>query len=376
MKLICDREKFAAAFQIAAAVSPSRSPKPILQCVKLDATADLTEFTATDMEVGIRVTVPEITVEQPGAVILPVDRVGAILRESSDSKISIEADDKGAVLRGERSEFNLPVQDPSEFPSVESFAEEKCHELPARAMRELIRRTSFATDVESARYALGGVLLEFEADKMIAVGTDGRRLAKMECAANSVGGHDAIESMTIVPTRSATLIERTLGALSANDDTIRVAARGNDLLVKCDSAVLYTRLVEGRFPKWRDVFPKRSAPVEIAMLVGPAYAALRQASIVASPESRGIDFTFGKGALVLAGSNADVGAARVEMPIPYDGEEITLTLDHRFLADFFKVLDPQKTFTCEIETSDGPALCTTDDGYSYVVMPLQRDRKS
>ena len=44
----------------------------------------------------------------------------------------------------------------------------------------MIRRTIFATDNESSRYALGGVLLEMAADKIIAVGTDGRRLAKME----------------------------------------------------------------------------------------------------------------------------------------------------------------------------------------------------
>ena len=46
-------------------------------------------------------------------------------------------------------------------------------------LRELIRRTVFATDNESSRYALGGVKLEFGDDNITAVGTDGRRLAKM-----------------------------------------------------------------------------------------------------------------------------------------------------------------------------------------------------
>jgi len=40
MKAVCEREKMLHAFQTAASVAPSRSPKPILQNVKLDVTAD------------------------------------------------------------------------------------------------------------------------------------------------------------------------------------------------------------------------------------------------------------------------------------------------------------------------------------------------
>ena len=93
---------------------------------------------------------------------LPVGRFGSILRESSDEKLLIEVDAQGVKVKGERSEFNLPGGNPDEFPSVVSFTEEKYHKLPARLFKELIRRTLFATDTESSRYALGGVLLEME----------------------------------------------------------------------------------------------------------------------------------------------------------------------------------------------------------------------
>ena len=59
------------------------------------------------------------------------------------------------------------------------------------------------------------------------------------------------------------------------------------------------------------------------MTVGPMYSAVRQAAIMADDESRGIDFTFGQGKLVLAVATADVGQSHVELPIPYDGEPIT-----------------------------------------------------
>ncbi|MBC8870905.1 MAG: DNA polymerase III subunit beta [Planctomycetes bacterium] len=371
MKITCDRELLLSAFQTAAMVAPSRSPKPILQNVKLEIEEQSKILMATDMEVGVRIALDGIEVESAGSAVLPVTRFGSILRENSDEKLQVEADAQGVKVRGERSEFNLPGQNPDEFPSVVSFEEEKYHKIPARLFRELVRRTIFATDTESSRYALGGVLLEMEADSITAVGTDGRRLAKMNGTAESIGGHETGETMTIVPSRSMQLMER---ALTDGEGEILIAARGNDVLIKSAKATLYSRLVEGRFPKWRDVFPVRQDALQINITVGPMYSALRQAAIVTDEESRGVDFTFGEGKLILAGSTAEVGQSRVELPIPYEGEAIILTLDHRFVADFLKVLEAEKTFTVEIENEESAALFSTEDGYGYVVMPLARDR--
>lgn len=257
MKVTCNREALLAAFQTAAAVAPSRSPKPILQNVKFEVSESSAIVLATDLEVGVRTTVSAVDVQVPGAVIFPVARFGSILRESSDEQLRIEADGQGTIVRGERSEFRLPGENPHEFPAVAEFNESKYHELSARLLKELIRRTVFATDNESSRYALGGVLLEFSADKIIGVGTDGRRLAKMEVPAQSVGGHQSGDSMTIVMTKAMTLIER---ALTDMDATIQISARANEVLVKTPRTTIYSRLVEGRFPKWRDVFPHAPAP--------------------------------------------------------------------------------------------------------------------
>ncbi|HEY2882543.1 MAG TPA: DNA polymerase III subunit beta, partial [Pirellulales bacterium] len=258
-----------------------------------------------------------------------------------------------------------------EFPNVVGFQEEKYHELAARLFREMVRRTVFATDNESSRYALGGVLLEMDGDKITAVGTDGRRLAKMEGPAHAVGGHQTANQTTIVPSRAMTLLER---AVSDNDGEIQIAGRGNDVLIRSPRFTIYSRLVEGRFPKWRDVFPRRSDVVKTELSVGPVHAAVRQAAIVTSEETRGVDFTFEEGLLVLAGRAADVGQSHIELPITYSGPKITIALDPRFVSDFLRVLDAEKTFTLELKDSDSAAVCSTDDGYGYVIMPLARDR--
>ena len=356
---------------MAASIAPARSPKEILQNVKVTASGGKLILTATDMEVGIRLELDEgVEVETEGTALLPVSRTLAILRESSDETLTMETDDSGLKVKGSRSRFRLPGNNPDEFPAVKSFEESKYHVVPARLFREMVKRTAFATDPESSRYALGGVLFEMDGDAVLAVGTDGRRLARMEGKGEAIGEHATNGMTTIVPTRAIGLMERAMG----DQDTVDVASVGNELLLRTGRAVIFSRLVEGRYPAWRQVLPQREGATQIDMTVGPLFSALRQAAIVTDHESRGIDFTFGDGTLKLEASTAEIGDSQIDLPIAYDGDEITLTMDHRYVSDFCKVLDNETQFMLEIESGSSPALLTTDDGYAYVIMPMARDR--
>lgn len=373
MKITCNRDRLLAAFQTAATVAAARTSKAILQNVKMEAMGTRVTLTATDLEVGIRVELDDQEVETPGNALLSVSQFGSILRESSDERIRIESDGQGVRIRGERSRFRLPSQNPAEFPDFAEPKDTNYYTLPGRLLRELIRRTLFATDTDSGRYALGGVLLEMEEDRITAVGTDGRRLAKMEGPIGKVGTPFSSDSMTIVPARSMQLIERAIGD---PEQEVQLLTRGNEFVVRTPASTIVTRLLEGRFPRWRDVFPKRANAISIELVVGPMLSAVRQAAIVTSADSRGVDFIFGGGQLIISGLTADVGESRVELPISYDGSPIELCLDHRFVTDFLRVLDADRTFRMSIVDSDNAALCETDDGYGYVVMPLARERVS
>lgn len=372
MKISCDREQLLQAFQLAARVAPARSPKPILQNVKLEVSADAAVLLATDLEIGLRHTVSGVDIQSPGVVVLNVTKFGAILRESTDETIHIEADGQGAIIRGERTKFNLSAENAADFPQVTGFEESSYYEIPARLLRELIHRTEFATDNESSRYALGGVKLEFGDGQVTAIGTDGRRLAKMTGPVVTSGNPSEQSQVTIVPSKAMQLIQT---AVDPSDAEVQVAFRGSEILVHTPKATISSRLLEGRFPDWRKVFPETGqGGVKLELAVGASLTAVKQAEIITSEESRGIDLTFGEGLLVLSGRAAEVGDSRVELPINYDGAELTITLDPRFVKDFLRVLDADKMFTFEAKDGESAALCSTDDGYGYVIMPLARDR--
>ena len=369
MKLSCSRAALAAAFQTVSGVIPTRTPKPILQNVKLEAANGQAVLIGTDQEVGIRYRLAEANVEVAGEVLLPTNRVLSILREMQGDAVYLETTDSGTVIRGERAQYKLGAENPAEFPIVAEFDEQNAVTIAAGVLKQMIQRTVFATDTESTRYALGGVLVEIKGESIVMAATDTRRLAVMRgCVAS--GKVVSENAVPVVPSKALSLIEK---ALTDADTQVSVAIRNNDVLVKTALATIYSRLVEGRFPKYQDVIPAQCTS-SVELIVGPFYAAVRQAQIVTSEESRGVDFEIAPGLMTMTSRAAEIGESKVELPISYDGAPLVITFDPRYVADFLRVLEPEQPIRLELTDSESAAVFRTEDGYTYVVMPLSRDR--
>src|ERR1700730_9576305 len=131
MKATYHREGLLSAFKLAGAAIAARDVEPILRNLKIITEADRCTLMATDLELGIRLEVRGVKVEEPGEAILPAARTQAILRESTDEELQLEANPDRCLIRGQFNEFEMPSEEPSNFPDVPSFAEEKYHEITA-----------------------------------------------------------------------------------------------------------------------------------------------------------------------------------------------------------------------------------------------------
>lgn len=370
MKLKCHRPSLSNAFQIVSGVVPSRTPKEILKSVKLAVADGRATLIGTDEQVGIRYEIPEVETDSAGEVLLPTSRVISILRELTGDTVDLEVTEEAVWIRAGHSEFKLAAGDPAEFPPVAGFEEDRYFVVPAQSLRELIRRTIFATDVESTRYALGGVLMELEPEKITLAATDSRRLAVVTSSCQSQGVEDVENRTPVVPSKAMTLIER---SIADEEGEVQIAVHANDVVVKSGQSTIYSRLVEGRFPRYQDVVPQQHNVV-VEMVVGPFYAAIRQAQIVTNEESRGVDFCFTRGQLTLKSLAADVGESKIELPVSYDDDDLTITFDPRYIAEFLRILDSGSPVRLHLIDSESAAVFRTDDGYTYVIMPLSRDR--
>jgi DNA polymerase-3 subunit beta len=367
MKATFDRESLLQGFQLAASVIPSRVVRPVLANVKLSAGPDRVVARATDLEsVGISYEIRGVRVEKAGDVLLPSGHTGTILRELPDQEVAIEGNGEGVWIRGAASEFQLPGEDPEHYPDVPGFSGDNYHQVQAGVLRELIHRTSFAVAQESVRYALSGVMWELGPERFRLVATDGRRLAVADGIGLMQGNHNTESVMPVVPSKAVTLIERNL---SDPEEQVLVHFGPNEVLVKTSRAEIYGRLVEGRFPSYKDVLPKkRNAVVKVA--AGAFHSAVRQAAAVNDPDSRRVQFDFGKGKVTLSSGGSERGRARVELPVEHEGKALQIGFDPRYLLDMLRVLDSDAEVVLELVDSESPAVFRVGTAYVYVVMPL------
>ncbi len=367
MKARCPREGLLAACQLASVAVPSRDIKPILRNLKAVATEDRCTLLATDMEIGIRLDVLGLTVEEPGEAILPASRLINILREARDEELTLSADPSACTVEGTSIFYEMPSEDPAQFPEWPTFEDTKHHEIAAGALREMIRRTVFAASTESGRYSMTGVLWELESETVKMIATDGKKLALSQGVATAHGGHTTKGMAPIVPTKAMNLLERNL-----QDDAselVKVCFRANDALFRTGRATLYTRLVEGRFPDYKLVLPKRHA-AKATLEVTPFQAAVRQAAVMTDDEVKKVAFTFDKDKLTLKAEGPMSGKSKVELAIKYDGKPVTINFNPQYVTDMLRVLSPDAELVLELTDGNSPALFKSGNDYQYLVMPL------
>ena len=208
MKVRLNRVELGEALGAVCSVATARSPKPILQCALLQALKDHCWLIATDLEIGIRMTLSQVEVAQEGRVLVSADKLAQIVRECTDDVLEMEADESVCHVRGRGAHFQIYCQDPSEFPPVAEVPEAVDFELAAADLKRLSEWTVFAAARESTRYAINGVLWDKRGSTLTMVATDGRRLSR---AAGSTEGGDGGDVRAIVPGKTMQLLQRVMG---------------------------------------------------------------------------------------------------------------------------------------------------------------------
>jgi len=363
MKVICDRGALVDSLTLVSGVVASRTPKPVLTCVKLTAEGSTLTLAATDLEVAIRVSTPRVEVQQAGSALIPADKFSQIVRESIEPTLTIEVEQETTHIRGQDSHFKVFGYPAGEFPPIPEFGGDADFTVQAGEMNQLINQTAFATARENSRYAINGVLVEREGNKLVVVATDGHRLAlsKGECRAAKQDSHSAI-----VPTRALTLLQR---LLSDPEQDVKVRIADNQIIFATEVAVLSSNLVEGNFPPYKDVIP-RDGDKKATLNTDILASAVRRAGLLTNEESKGVRLSFKQGSLTLSSRAPEMGEAEIQVELPkYEGEPIDIGFNPQFILDALKVIQADQV-TFDFKAPNKPGVLRTGSNYLYVVMPV------
>lgn len=363
IKMVCQRAGLDEAVGVVRPVVAARTPKPVLQCLKLSAGKDSLTLMATDLEVTIRYEVTQVEVGSSGDAVVPADKFADIVRVSTGETLSIEADESAVTVKSETARFKVLGFDPGEFPGGPDFDGEPDFTITAGVLRGLIGQTLFATAKEHTRYAINGVLWEKKGKKLNMVATDGRRLAKVSGGLTEAPGKD---TSAIVPAKALSTIGR---LLREDEELVAVKFTESQILFRTDRASVAAGLVEGQFPKYQDVIP-RDANRKVQVGADDLYSALEQAAILTNEESKGVRLAFDpKGGLTMTASSPEAGDAEVKCKVEFEGEAIEIGFNPAYLMEALKVVS-EPVVTLEMQDPSKPGLLKSGDSFVYVVMPV------
>lgn len=350
-------EDLADALRAVAPAIPGKAGKPVLANVLI---ADGV-VTATDLELRIDVAIDQVT----PAVLLPHARLTQILGTARGDAVELTPGDTSCVVEIGSGRWTLPTEDAREYPPDAGGDATPICRMPADQFCRAVRGTVFATDNESSRYALGGVLIEIDAEGDASfVGTDGRRLARVEVEIDQAV--DA--SQTLLPARAIAAMAK---LCEGREDAVQLERRGHDVVCTCGGVTVTSRTTEGKFPRWRDVFPERDVKPSLVH-AGALLAATRSAAIVTTETSKGVTFAFTSEGLHLTARSSESGESSVTCEVVEFGTAAVTQLDPHFVEQWLRTLDPAATV--EVEVADGQTACVLRcEESSCVIMPLAKE---
>ncbi len=363
MKVTFNRSVLQEALALVSSIIPSRTPKPILQCIRITAEKDRVRLCATDLEVGITFQLEQVEVGEPGDVVVPADKVGSIVRESIDDVIVLEEQEATVHLKGSDSHFTIYGHDPDQFPAAAGFEGKAELEISLAQLQEGIEQTLFAAARESTRYALNGVLWEVTGKKLALVATDGRRLAR--CVVPLAKAGKAPEGRVIVPSKTMALLDKLSGDSAA---AVSIRFVDNQIALVCENVVISSNLVDGNFPKYDDIIPK-DYEKKLTLATAPVLSAVRRAALLATEDSKGIKLALENNGLTFSSRAPETGDAQIQMSVEYKEEPIEIGFNPQFLIDVLRVIK-EETFDLHLGQSDRPGMIKSGAGFLYIVMPV------
>jgi len=363
MEVILDRDAFLKGLQMVQNIVEPRQTLPILANVLLETEEGTVRLTATDLEVGARVSIPGRVVAK-GAITVSARKLAEIVKELPAAAVALKVgDNSGVSLRCGGVTYRLVGMPPDDFPAVAPGSPTAWLTLEGKVLRDMLTQTSFAVSHDETRYALNGVLFSLQGKELRLVATDGHRLA---LAVRTLGemGH-AVTG--IVPRKAIAEIMR---VLSAGED-IQLGITENQFVLQMPNFVMTARLIEGQFPNYEAVIPKNHPGKLVISRVALA-SALRRVSVMAEERNKPVKLGLAPAVLRLTASSQDLGEAEETLDVDYAGEEVTIGFNSRYLLDAIGPLEGEQ-IVLEFKDALSPGIVRSgvEEGYCCVIMPMR-----
>jgi len=362
MKIVFKTAELQKATHILQSVVSTKSTLPILSNILLETKFDTTTLTATDLEVGVSLTI-DAKAEVEGATTIPAKKFCDIIREMTADEIIFTAKKNNVItIESGKSFFKIIGLPKEEFPKIPEFKNKDVIKMSEKLLKTMLGMTYFAVSRDEARYVLNGILFNLKDGSLRLAATDGRRLALIE---RDIAVAKNAKLNAIVPSKA---IYELLKILSGEGDA-SVIFEENHVLFEVGNVRIISRLIEGEFPRYEQVIPKE-AKEKMRISRDEFMLATKRASLFTTPDSQAIRMDVNRNKATISKTAQNLGEVKEDLDAEYKGDDLTIGFNPTYLLDVLKNMTDEE-ISIELTSPDKPAVIRTQDKYVYVVLPMQ-----
>ncbi len=365
MKFTCSKEILLKEIAIAQEIISSKNAISVLSNIYLEADGGSLTIKATDMKVNYQTSVP-VNVIESGSTMVYGDKFFAIISSFPHDEIEFSKKDMNAVIKPinlKKPEYKLKIINSEKFNDFPA-ADTTFFEMPIKDFKEMVQQSVFAVSDDETRYFMNGVYLEKAEDKLNMVATDGRRLAFISKQAGN--GIEDFSGIIIPPKILNIVVKR-----SGDEGLINISVNNKFIFINFASYQFSSVLIEGAFPNYKKVIPETQ---EFSLVVkrDEMLNALRRVSLMVEKKSHRIFLGVSSGRMAVYSEESEIGTVEDEIPCQYDGEDITIALNYRYMEEPFKIMtddDIKIRFTSAVKAITIESVPAKD--FFHIVMPMQ-----
>jgi DNA polymerase-3 subunit beta len=366
VKISLERDVLLAQLQTVSRVASTRSAIQALSGVQLSARQDGCELRATDMDVGLRVPL-EAEVAREGTVVLPARLILDVVRSLPGSQVSLElrsAEQDVEIVAGNAT-FHIRTLRGDDFPPFPEPDADSTVELPADAFVSTALKVAGSASRDETRPVLTGILVSASERDLRMVATDSYRLSVKETTLES-----PLSSAFEVNVPARALQELARLVTHAEDETLSVSVRQNQVLFTLGRVILSSRLIDGQFPNYRQLLPD-TFEHELRIAGGELTEVVRRISLLAQKNAP-LRLAFAPGELTVSAQTPDVGEASESLPVAFQGDALEIGFNPDFLRAGLEAID-EGDVLLKLISPLRPGLIEAGDEsrFRYLIMPIR-----
>ena len=368
MKLVCQKDKILKALNSVIKAVASKTTMPILEGILIRTNDNEIKLTTYDLEIGIEY-IMEAEVKEQGCTVVNAIMFSEIIRKLPDTEINITINESNLlVIECEGSLYKLATMNPEEFPELPKIEVENSITIEQNTLRNMIRKTIFATSIEENRPIFTGCLFQTIDNKLNVVAVDGFRLAWNSTILNNKTN-----------TFSAVIPGKTLNEVNKiildSFDPIQIGVSKNQALFEMDNCKIVTRLLDGEFLNYQNVIPEKWE-TRVRANKNNLQDCFERISLISASSTEKekkypVKVMVDIGKVTISCTN-QTGDAKEELYVSTEGTNLEAGFNPKYFLDALKVIEDEEIFV-DFGSNISPCVIRPvgEGDYTYMILPIR-----